>query len=547
MLHLPRKTHGPCQPGNRCAPWLPARHWRGSALLLLTLAASLAAGVTEPHHVTAVRFWSLGTVTRIAIETDGDFQLRSDRLDNPDRLFFDLVGTRPELSHKSLTVIPVSDHFVRQIRVAEPQANITRVVLDLEEPVEFTTSRLDSPSRLIIELRPAGHAPDTTKPPVEPVVPATGAETAPATKRAEPAPATKRAEPRQFTPPPASPVAPPTEEYEQALLDTPPQLAMRPHVQPLALLLWRNDSAALAAAPPSAPLAAPPVLAKPAPSPVITAVSNNPPPSLAEPPAAPPPAAPPIEVALPAKRNASGDRSMIRVLGLKVGRIVLDPGHGGHDTGTVGPGGLREKDLVLDVAQRLGRLIEQRMGSEVIFTRSDDTFVPLERRTEIANEAKADLFLSIHANSSPFRSAAGVETYYLNFTTSKSALDLAARENSGSQMSVYDLQGLLEKIALKDKVEESREFAGRIQSAMYTLSAKTDSRAKDRGVKKAPFIVLIGASMPSVLAEIGFISNAHDESIMRREDYRERTAEALYKGISNYASSLSHFQVAQRH
>src|SRR6202044_2550037 len=154
----------------------------------------------------------------------------------------------------------------------------------------------------------------------------------------------------------------------------------------------------------------------------------------------------PIETALPAKRNSSGDRSMIRVLGLKVGRIVLDPGHGGHDTGSVGPEGLREKDLVLDVAQRLGRLIEARMGSEVIFTRSDDTFVPLERRTEIANEAKADLFLSIHANSSPLRSAAGVETYYLNFTTSRSALELASRENSGSQLSVSELQGLLQKI-----------------------------------------------------------------------------------------------------
>ena len=151
---------------------------------------------------------------------------------------------------------------------------------------------------------------------------------------------------------------------------------------------------------------------------------------------------------------------MIRVLGLKVGRIVLDPGHGGHDTGTVGPEGLREKDLVLDVAKRLGALIEERMGSEVIYTRSDDTFIPLERRTEIANEAKADLFLSIHANSSPLRTAAGVETYYLNFTTSKAALDLAARENAGSQKSVYELQDLLEKIALKDKVEESREFAG---------------------------------------------------------------------------------------
>jgi len=237
---------------------------------------------------------------------------------------------------------------------------------------------------------------------------------------------------------------------------------------------------------------------------------------------------------------------MIRVLGLKVGRIVLDPGHGGHDTGTTGPDGLREKDLVLDVAKRLGALIEERMGSEVIFTRSDDSFVALERRTEIANEAKADLFLSIHANSSPLRTAAGVETYYLSFTTSRSALEVAARENSASQKTVYELQDLLEKIALKDKVEESREFANRVQSALYTFSAKTNARAKDRGVRKAPFVVLIGASMPSVLAEIGFISNPRDETTMKRPEYRDRLAEALYKGLASYASTLSHFQVAAR-
>jgi N-acetylmuramoyl-L-alanine amidase len=272
-----------------------------------------------------------------------------------------------------------------------------------------------------------------------------------------------------------------------------------------------------------------------------TVASNNIPPAPAIVPTAPPEAA-----ALPAKRNSSGGRSMIRVLGLKVGRIVLDPGHGGHDTGTVGPEGLREKDLVLDISKRLGALIEERMNSEVIYTRSDDTFIPLEQRTEIANQAKADLFLSIHANSSPLRTAAGVETYYLNFTTSKAALDLAARENAGSQQSIFELQDLLEKIALKDKVDESKEFAARIQSALYSFSAKSDAHARDRGVRKARFVVLIGASMPSVLAEIGFISNAHDESIMKKPEYRQRLAESLYKGVSSYAATLSHFQVAQK-
>jgi N-acetylmuramoyl-L-alanine amidase len=528
MQHLPRNMHGRTT---------SARWWRAGAplciALWISLGASLAADLEEPHHVTAVRFWSLGGVTRIAIETDGNFQVKSDRLDNPDRLFFDLMGTMPTLGHKGMTTIPVADHFVRQIRVAEPQHGITRVVLDLETSVESTTSRLDNPSRLIIELRAPGSAPETTKAPLK----------APPSL-IEPIPAPKPAERRQFTPPSAQPANIPNVRSQEALLEAPPELQLRntAPLVPAALTVSYKPG-------PPPPRTATAVLAKPAAPDTGNVVASTPVSTTSLVSTASSAASvAPVETALPAKRNSSGDRSMIRVLGLKVGRIVLDPGHGGHDTGTVGPQGLREKDLVLDVAQRLGRLIEARMGSEVIFTRSDDTFVPLERRTEIANEAKADLFLSIHANSSPLRSAAGVETYYLNFTTSRSALDLASRENSGSQMTVYELQGLLQKIALKDKVEESREFASRVQTALYTLSAKTtDSRSKDRGVKRAPFVVLIGASMPSVLAEIGFVSNAHDENIMRREEYRERTAEALYKGISGYASTLSHFQVAQRH
>lgn len=539
MPHLPRNTHGQRESDHNRRYSNLARLGR-PAVLLLTFGALLAGGSAEPHHVTAVRFWLLGSVTRIAVETDGNFELRWDRLDNPDRIFFDLMDTRPALSEKSITVIPVHGRFVRQIRVAEPQHNVTRVVLDMESPAEFTTSRLDSPSRLIIELHAAGRAPEPTPPPETTTkAPARSPSVTPTRSPSvidEPTPARKAIEHRPFTPPPTpQPAASPIGHPEDAMLESPPRLQTSVALPSLPTLFTPPDYVPG----PVVSASATAVLAKPEPAPLTSAnsYSNVP---------APAPRSS-FETAYPAKRNSSGDRSMIRALGLKVDRIVLDPGHGGHDTGTVGPGGLREKDLVLDVALRLGHLIEQRMGSEVIYTRTDDTFVPLERRTEIANEAKADLFLSIHANSSPFRSAAGVETYYLNFTTSKSALDLAARENAGSQMSIYDLQGLLEKIVLKDKVEESREFAVRIQNALYAMSARpTDARSKNRGVKKAPFVVLIGASMPSVLAEIGFVSNAHDENIMRREDYRERTAEALYKGISNYANSLSHFQVAQR-
>jgi N-acetylmuramoyl-L-alanine amidase len=236
---------------------------------------------------------------------------------------------------------------------------------------------------------------------------------------------------------------------------------------------------------------------------------------------------------------------LTRALGLKLGRVVLDPGHGGHDAGTHGPSGLTEKDLVLDVSQRLAMLLENRLGSEVVLTRTDDAYVSLEGRTRIANEAKADLFLSIHANSSPVKSVTGVETYYLNFTTSRSALDLAARENAPAESSIFDLKDVLEKIALRDKIDESREFASRLQTSLYTLT-KATAATKNRGIKKAPFVVLIGAQMPSVLAEIGFLTNATDEALMRKTEHRQKIAEALYKGIAAYAESLSQLQVAKR-
>jgi len=224
---------------------------------------------------------------------------------------------------------------------------------------------------------------------------------------------------------------------------------------------------------------------------------------------------------------------------------VLDPGHGGHDTGTISSGGLVEKELVLDVAKRLGALISDRLGSQVTYTRTEDAFVPLEARTELANQEKADLFISLHANSSRLRGIAGSETYYLNFTTSASALEVAARENATSEKTIHELQELVQKITLKTKVQESREFAAALQKSLYGSLWKGKTGVKDRGVKKAPFLVLIGASMPSVLVEMDFLTNLRSEKLLKNPDHRQRVAEALFKGVAQYASSLSHFQVAQ--
>jgi N-acetylmuramoyl-L-alanine amidase len=454
-----------------------------SALLLAT--TGLFCPAASQLEVTAVRFWTLAEVTRVAIETNGPFRFRSDRLDNPDRLFFDLLSAKPRMGVKGVQVTPVGDALLKRIRVAETQVGMTRVVLDLETSVDFTASQLTNPDRLVIEIRSTvGHIISSAKPAPTP-------ERAPETASALAA-----------TPAVTAATIEASEVETQTVPIGKPVLAETVDVP--------------------SPLPAPP---PPAPAKSVT---------------------PPASPALAAKRMSSGDRTLIRELGLKVGRIVIDPGHGGHDRGSTGPGGLMEKELVLDVALRLGKLIEERLGSEVIFTRNDDTFVPLEGRTSLANDSKADLFLSIHANSSPYPSVAGVETYYLNFTNMRDAMDVAARENASSQQTIHDLTDIIQKITKHDKAEESREFAGKMQTALYSVSAKANPSLKNRGVKKAPFVVLIGAKMPSILAEIGFVSNSREEALLKRPDHRQKLAEALYRGLSRYAETLSHYQVASR-
>ena len=191
----------------------------------------------------------------------------------------------------------------------------------------------------------------------------------------------------------------------------------------------------------------------------------------------------------PAKPTNRGDRSLIRSLGLKLSRVVIDAGHGGHDTGSIGPTGFTEKELVLDVARRLKDLIEKEPGAEVVMTRTEDVFVPLEARTERANQEGADLFVSIHANSSKVKSVRGVETYFLNLPSSNDALEIASRENAASQKTIHELQDVVQQMMLSDKVEESRELARHIQTAMATRKGA----GQNRGVKEAPFVVLVGA------------------------------------------------------
>jgi N-acetylmuramoyl-L-alanine amidase len=396
--------------------------------------------------------------TRITIDLEDSVQYTSARIRNPDRIFFDLHAARlsPEIARGS---IQVEGELLTDVRVAQNQAGVVRVVFSVNGVKDYTASLSDNPPRLIIDLYGSTAALRAAK--------------------------SKRAKAQEGS----------DDEDASAAASAENKTAM----QHAAAKNSRSSSLK----------------------------ASNGKPDLPQTPVAPQP-------------TRDGQATLTRALGLKIGRIVLDPGHGGHDTGTIGPTGLMEKDLCLDVALRLGKIIGQRLpGAEIVYTRSDDTFIPLEERTNIANQAKADLFISIHANSSHNLDARGIETYYLNLKGSPEAMEVAARENASSQEGVHDLEDLVKKIARNEKIDESREFAEDIQDSLAKRIQKSARTVRNRGVRKAPFVVLIGADMPSILTEVSFLSNPSDEKLLKKPEYRQRVAEGLYQGIASYLQSLN--------
>jgi N-acetylmuramoyl-L-alanine amidase len=254
--------------------------------------------------------------------------------------------------------------------------------------------------------------------------------------------------------------------------------------------------------------------------------------------------APPVSPRLPAA-NVKGGFSLSRQLGLGISRVVVDAGHGGHDPGARVTR-LTEADLVLDVALRLEALLLKQPGVEVVMTRRENVYVPLEERTAIANRVGADLFLSIHANASRNSDARGIETYFLNFALNRQAEALAARENAGSSRTMSNLPDIVKTIALNNKINESRDFASMVQMSMYERLRRANKEVRSLGVKQAPFMVLIGATMPSILAEISFVTNRPEASRLRTGSYRQQIAEALFNGVVRYQKSLKGQAVAVR-
>jgi N-acetylmuramoyl-L-alanine amidase len=383
--------------------------------------------------VTGVRHWSSSMGSTVVIDMEDQVPYEVHRLMSPERIYFDLHDTALSagLDGKAMDV---GDASLTRVRVAQPVAGVTRIVLDTRDGSNFSVSMESNPYRLVVELR--------------------GSE----------------------------------------------KTSVASHFAP-------NRSAAIASVDASA------ASSKAAPAAALTAKAS--------------------EQVVPVKAFPARTGKI---------RIVLDAGHGGWDLGTVGREGLLEKDLVLDVTQRLGKLLQSRLGAEVMFTRTDDTYLPLEQRADIANQAQADLFVSVHANYSNSAAARGVETYYTNSFSAPGSRELERHED-GTLPKLTPVS--LSVGGLHEKIEESRRLAASVQRALYATLSATSPDIRNRGIKDSAFAVLTGTTMPAVLTEISFVSSPADERNLQSATYRQQIAEALYQGIARYQQSAPRARVAQ--
>jgi N-acetylmuramoyl-L-alanine amidase len=461
-----------------------------------------------------IRRTVLPDAVRITIDLDGEVPFHDERISDPSRVFVDLPGTRAARGLLDRTIRFERDaDVVRQVRIGRHPNETTRVVLDVAGVTSYSVYPLYNPYRLVIDcVRP----------------PAPEASAAPAVAAATTAPAVAAKNP------PAVPVtARPREATLLAARRLPGALLQRlpsafPRRAKLIALAHVADEPAAVLVPTIVEVEPAAVVAPATPAPrqlpaertatgLLRENSDN-------------------EGTIPA-RNLNGGFSIARQLGLGISRIVIDPGHGGHDPGAKSKG-VTEAEVVLDVALRLEKLLQKTEGVEVILTRRTDDFIPLPERTAIANREGADLFLSIHANASPNAQASGVETYFLNFANNLTAAAVAARENAASGQQMGALPDLVKSIALTNKLDESRDLATHVQRAMVARLRTTNKSVRDLGVKQAPFVVLIGAAMPSVLAEISFVTNVQEARLLKGTIYRQRIAESLFTAIRKYQGSL---------
>lgn len=434
-----------------------------------------------------IRHWTGPEYTRIVIDLDHEVKFQEGHVGNPERLFFDLQGAQVTKDLATRT-FPVGDGFLQQIRVGQNQPDVVRVVLDLQSASTSNVFFLPDPYRMVVDI--VGKTPSDSPPSNTEVT-----EVAEKTSTA------------------SAPDSPSSEKEAPKVADT------------------RTTQSSLET---------------PTPTPTATETETK-----TKTAAAATAKATASEVAAPSTGDAEADLDVVRVppppredgysitqqFGLHAQTIVIDAGHGGHDPGTMDKNGLREKDIVLDIARRVRKLLEAQ-GFDVIMTRDRDVFIPLEERTAIANSKKADLFVSIHVNAARNPKPRGTETYYLNLATTPDAEEVAARENAVTTRRIGELESILQKVVNNNRIVESRELAARVQRSMSSELFASTSDDRNRGVKTAPLYVLLGAQMPSVLVEVAFLTNRKDAALLAEAAFRQKAAESIAKGIGVYQDSL---------
>ncbi len=471
-----------------------------AAVPVADVSVAAMSAVSTPATLRGIERSIVGTAVRVTLLLDRETLFAHELIDAPRRAFVDLFGATT-IADLQDAVLRYDTDTVLQVRVGK-RSGATRVVLDLDGASAVSVFTLYNPYRVVIDAERSGASmtPTAADPARTPAVAVAAMPTAtvPALVHDE-LPAPPRDE-NEVVPAAASHATTVVESVDPVVPVALPSLvrpALAPATSPPATLSRRRST-------------------EPAPE------------SGVEQPA-PVPAEPAV--------NGDGSLSLARQLGLGISRIVIDAGHGGHDPGTLTEGST-EARVVLDVALRLEKLLKKEPGLDVVLTRRTDVFIPLEQRTAIANREGADLFLSIHANASRNRTARGVETYFLSFASNPEAEAVAARENAASANDMHNLPSIVRAIALNNKLDESRDLAGVVQQSLSTRLSKANVGVRSRGVKKAPFVVLIGAGMPSVLAEIGFLTNKQESALLRTTAYRQRIAEALQAAVMQYRRGL---------
>ena len=424
---------------------------------------------------------------RLILEFSEERPFVSRRTAKPDQLLFDFSASAVA-PDTILSTNAIQGPLARTVRLGARPTGGVQLSIDLAGTPRFSAFPLYEPYRLVIDIETDGALPELSA--TTPALPNPGAA----------------------APGAANPLLAAAVSRIAAANASRNKPAPSPGAAPAV-------PAASAAPAPSAPSAARGTPSTPSPAPALK-----------------PPAAVTAKPTAPASTSV-GDYSLARQLGLGIARVVIDPGHGGHDPGAQAHG-VSESELVLDVALRAEQLLKDQPGFDVVLTRRTNEFIALEERTAIANREGADLFLSIHANASPQTDTRGVETYFLSFSRTPQAEAVAARENASNVQTMAIMPELVKAIALNNKVAESRELAGMVQASLVRRLKAQNQAAKDLGVKQAPFVVLIGAQMPSVLAEISFLTNRAEASLLKQAAYRQRIAQALADAVLKYQASL---------